>query len=681
MAGCLIENGVVTNRLAQSTSTYLQQHADNPVDWWEWSEDAFAEARRRNVPVIISIGYSACHWCHVMAHESFEDPDTAAFMNEHFVNVKVDREERPDVDAVYMEVTQALTGHGGWPMTVFTDPDGRPFYAGTYFPPEPRHGMPSFPELLAALSEAWTQDSAQVMATGQRIVDTLAKRGELSVPAAVIDDGVLEAALANSAETFDPVFGGFGAAPKFPPSMQLEFLIRHAARTGSGQALAMAERTLEAMARGGMYDQLGGGFARYSVDAQWIVPHFEKMLYDNALLVRDYAHFWRLTGSPLAARIVRETITFMLSELRTPEGGFAAALDADSEGEEGKYYVWTPAELRRELGDEDGEWFASVASVTQAGTFEHGTSTLQLLIDPLDWERYENARSVLMRARSKRVRPARDDKVVAAWNGLAIAALAECSAIFDVPEWLDAALAAADVLLSVHLGVGDEGDRLVRTSRDGVPGAAAGVLEDYADVAIGFLSLYQVTGESEWLVFAGALIDSAVEHFADGDGGYFDTADDAEVLISRPRDFLDNATPSGWLSLTDALLTYAALTGSQEHRELAERGLRVVPAFAGRSARAVGTGLATGEALLAGPLEIAIVGEDTRPLRRVAIRSTSPGAVLAFGDDDVPLLRDRTPVSGLPTAYVCRGFVCEQPITDPSELAGSVSAPQGGPSE
>ena len=393
MAGCLIENGVVTNRLAQSTSPYLQQHADNPVDWWEWSEDAFAEARRRNVPVIISIGYSACHWCHVMAHESFEDPDTAAFMNEHFVNVKVDREERPDVDAVYMEVTQALTGHGGWPMTVFTDPDGRPFYAGTYFPPEPRHGMPSFPELLAALSEAWTQDSAQVMATGQRIVDTLAKRGELSVPAAVIDDGVLEAALANSAETFDPVFGGFGAAPKFPPSMQLEFLIRHAARTGSGQALAMAERTLEAMARGGMYDQLGGGFARYSVDAQWIVPHFEKMLYDNALLVRDYAHFWRLTGSPIAARIVRETITFMLSELRTPEGGFAAALDADSEGEEGKYYVWTPAELRRELGDEDGEWFASVASVTQAGTFEHGTSTLQLLIDPLDWERYENARS------------------------------------------------------------------------------------------------------------------------------------------------------------------------------------------------------------------------------------------------------------------------------------------------
>ena len=668
------------NRLADATSPYLQQHAENPVDWWEWGEAAFDEARRRNVPVIISIGYSACHWCHVMAHESFEDPATAEYMNEHFVNIKVDREERPDVDSVYMEVTQALTGHGGWPMTVFADADARPFYAGTYFPPTPRHGMPSFMNLLTAITQSWTQDAEQARAAGERIVSAISQRAAAQISLTPITPELLDAAVANAALAFDPVHGGFGSAPKFPPSTLLEFLIRHTARTGSADAQRMTSKTLDAMARGGMYDQLGGGFSRYAVDDAWVVPHFEKMLYDNALLLRVYAHYWRVTGSPFIERIVHETANFLIADLQTEHGGFAAALDADSEGVEGKYYVWTPAELMAVLGEEDGEWFASIASVTDAGTFEHGTSTLQLLADPVDWEQYDRARASLKSARDQRVPPARDDKVVASWNGLAIAALAECSAIFDVPVWLDAALAAADLLVSVHLGVGEDGDRLVRTSMNGVPGRADGVLEDYANVAEGFLALYSVTGSSEWLTFAGVLLDVAVTHFSDGDGGYFDTADDAEVLITRPREFLDNATPSGWFAMSNALLSYAALSGSSEHRARAEAGLSVVGELAVRSARSVGTGLATGEALIAGPLEIAVVGDgqDARLLRRAAIRSTSPGAVLAFGDGDVPLLLDRGLVDGASAAYVCRQFVCDRPVTDPVELAKLIAAPMAG---
>ncbi|MFZ9988354.1 MAG: thioredoxin domain-containing protein [Candidatus Nanopelagicales bacterium] len=678
----------MANRLADSTSPYLQQHADNPVDWWEWGDEAFAEARRRGVPVFISIGYSACHWCHVMAHESFEDEPTAELLNEHFVSIKVDREERPDVDSVYMDATVALTGHGGWPMSVFVDHDGRPFYAGTYFPPEPRHGMPSFPQILGAIAESWAGRRDEVTGAAERITRALEQR-ERAVTSGdappTADD--LAAAVSSLAQSYDVVRGGFGRAPKFPPSMVLEFLLRHTARTGNAQALAMVEGTCEAMARGGMYDQLGGGFARYSVDDSWVVPHFEKMLYDNALLLRVYLHWWRLTGSAFAERIVRETAEWLLRDMHTPEGGFAAAWDADSEGVEGKFYAWTPEQLIEVLGEDDGRWAAALLEVTPAGTFEHGTSTLQLLVDPEDAERWARIRRHLFDARASRVPPGRDDKVVAAWNGLAIAALAEAGALLDEPEWVDAARAAADLIIAVHLGSGHEGDRLVRTSRDGRPGSTEAVLEDYADVAEGFLALYAVTGEDEWLAFAGILLDVVLAHFADGEGGFYDTADDAEQLVLRPRDPSDNAAPSGWLAATQALLTYAAYTGVADYRVAAERALGIASSLAARAPRGVGWGLAAGEALLDGPREVAIVGPGddlrTRDLHRTALLGTTPGLVVAVGPagSDVPLLRDRALVAGSPAAYVCRQFTCEAPVTELTDLARSVGARPGAASD
>ena len=678
------------NRLAQATSPYLLQHADNPVAWWEWGHDAFDEARRRGVPIFLSIGYSACHWCHVMAHESFEDPRTAEYLNAHFVSIKVDREERPDIDSVYMEATVAMTGHGGWPMSVFLDHDGRPFYAGTYFPPEPRHQMSSFPQVLQAISEAWVQRRDEIEAAGQRIIDALSRRqlAEGAAQSPQIPD--LDAAVASLMQDFDPQFGGFGAAPKFPPSMVLEFLIRYSALSGAehaAEALDMVERTLAAMARGGMYDQLGGGFARYSVDARWIVPHFEKMLYDNALLLRVYLHYWRLTGSRLAERVARETAEFLVRDMRTEQGGFASALDADSEGVEGKFYAWTPDQLTQALGPEDGVWAAELMNVTEAGTFEHGTSTLQLLRDPDDWERWRSIRARLFDARELRIHPGRDDKVVASWNGLAIAALAEAGQLLGEPTWVDAAVTAADLLIAVHLGAADD-DRLCRTSKDGVPGNNLGVLDDYGGVAEGLLVLAQVTGEVAWLQFAGMLVDIALQHFADGEGGFFDTADDAPELVRRPKDPADNAEPSGWFSIANALVTYAALTGSMEHRQAAERALGIATSLAERAPRAVGWGLVAACALIAGPLEIAVVLDERDGQTRsrsltgaslvdVAFAANSPGAVVAWGepgDGDQPLLRDRPLVGGRSTAYVCRGFACDAPVTGVTELADSVGA-------
>jgi hypothetical protein len=670
------------NRLAQSTSPYLLQHQHNPVDWREWSDEAFAEARERDVPVFLSIGYSACHWCHVMAHESFEDETIAAQLNASFVCIKVDREERPDVDSVYMQATVALTGHGGWPMSVFLDHDGRPFYAGTYFPPEPRHGMPSFPQLIDALSEAWRERRDDVMSAGARITEGLAAR---SLPdSSGLTPGLhdLAAAVRSLSRDFDEHQGGFGGAPKFPPSMMLEFLLRYSALTQDATALEMAEQTLEAMARGGIYDQLGGGFARYSVDAGWVVPHFEKMLYDNALLMRVYLHWWRLSGSELAERVVRETAEFLLADLRTAEGGFASALDADSEGGEGAFYAWSPEQLADVLGEADGAWAASLLRVTAGGTFEHGLSTLQLRRDPDDAGRWERVRAALEAARAGRPRPGRDDKVVASWNGMAIAALAEAGALLGESTWVEAALAAADLLVGVHLGAHGD-DRLCRTSRDGRPGDNDGVLDDYGSVAEGFLALYQVTGDDEWLAFAGILLDVAVQHFSDGEGGFYDTADDAPALIQRPRDPSDNAEPSGWFAVANACLTYSALTGLPEYREVAERALSVVATLAGRAPRAVGWGLVAATALLAGPLEVAGVGDpssaDFAVLRRVALMGTSPGLVVALGDgepeaDAVPLLRDRPARAGRATAYVCRAFACEAPTSEPVDLAVRIGA-------
>ncbi|MGW6215953.1 thioredoxin domain-containing protein [Streptomyces sp. NBC_01281] len=675
------------NRLAHETSPYLLQHADNPVDWWPWSAEAFEEARRTGRPVLLSVGYSSCHWCHVMAHESFEDEATAAYLNEHFVSVKVDREERPDVDAVYMEAVQAATGQGGWPMTVFLTPDAEPFYFGTYFPPEPRHGMASFRQVLEGVSGAWAERRDEVAEVAGKITRDLAERemnfGDSSVPG----EEDLAGALLGLTREYDATRGGFGGAPKFPPSMVIEFLLRHHARTGSEGALQMAVDTGERMARGGLYDQLGGGFARYSVDRDWVVPHFEKMLYDNALLCRVYAHLWRSTGSDLARRVALETADFLVRELRTGEGGFASALDADSDDGtgrhvEGAYYVWTPAELREVLGDADAELAARYFGVTEEGTFEEGASVLQLPQQEgvVDAEKVASLRERLLAARAERPAPGRDDKVVAAWNGLAVAALAETGAYFDRPDLVEAAIGAADLLVRLHM---DDHARLARTSKDGRAGSNAGVLEDYADVAEGFLALASVTGEGVWLEFAGFLLDHVLAQFTDAESGaLYDTAADAEQLIRRPQDPTDNATPSGWSAAAGALLSYAAQTGAEPHRAAAERALGVVKALGPRAPRFIGWGLAVAEALLDGPREVAVVGASGDPaataLRRTALLGTAPGAVVAFGvpeSDELPLLAGRPLVDGRPAAYVCRHFVCDAPTTDPEELRATLISP------
>jgi uncharacterized protein YyaL (SSP411 family) len=652
---CLLH---VTNRLADATSPYLLQHKDNPVDWWPWCAEAFTEAAKRDVPVLLSVGYAACHWCHVMAHESFEDAQVAAFVNEHFVCIKVDREERPDVDAVYMEATQAMTGHGGWPMTCFLTPDSEPFFCGTYFPPTDRPGMPSFLRVCASIADAWSKRPAELRDAAADVVRQLDRPVARSADDTGLTAAVLDAAAARLVNDFDEANGGFGGAPKFPPSMVVEFLLRQHARTQDAETLRVVETTCERMARGGIYDQLAGGFARYSVDAQWVVPHFEKMLYDNALLARVYAHWWRETGSPLAARVAIETCEFMVRELGTPEGAFASSLDADSEGEEGKFYVFRYGDMTPDV--------AELFAVTRSGTFEHGASVLQLPVDPVDPAAYERARARLRAIRDERVRPARDDKVVAAWNGLAIAALAECGVLLDRPEFVDAATRCAAMLCDVHL----VGGRLRRVSRDGVVGEPAGVLEDYGDVAEGLLTLHQVTGERRWLDVAGALVEAAHAHFSDPDGaGLFDTADDAERLVRRPQDPTDNATPSGLAATAGAMVTFGALTGAAEWRDRAERALRVAAPIAARFPRYAGWAGAVGEALVAGPLEVAVV--DSPVLARVARLSTSPGAVVVTGGDS-PLLADR-PAGA---AYVCRDFVCAAPTSDAAELARRLRARQ-----
>jgi uncharacterized protein YyaL (SSP411 family) len=741
----------MANRLKTATSPYLLQHADNPVDWWPWGEEAFVEARRRDVPVLLSVGYAACHWCHVMAHESFEDPATAAIVNDNVVAIKVDREERPDVDAVYMAATQAMTGQGGWPMTVFTTPDGAPLYCGTYFPREP------FGRLVEAVHRAWRADKQRLISDAQRNVAALTEQasalsglagehsGEHGGEHAGAGAGGLSAADLAAVTSvavrglqagFDSATGGFGQAPKFPPSMVLEFLLRHHQRTGSPQALRMAVTTCEAMASGGMYDQLGGGFARYSVDGTWTVPHFEKMLYDNALLARAYTHWWRISSSPLARRVAEETCDFMLRELLTAEGGLSASLDADSadasgHSAEGAFYVWTPAELREVLGEADATFAAQAFGVTTRGTFEHGTSVLQRRspaaepAEPVaaDTERLDRIRGTLLAFREGRSRPARDDKVVAAWNGMAIGALAEAGVLFDRPDFVRAASAIAQLLTSLHLAAPagqlppaaptspdpaspavpppapanlsssqtaspspvtpstPAAVRLLRTSRNGAPGASAGLLEDYACVAAGLLTLYGVTGEARWVPVAGGLLETVLGSFADGSGGFYDAPADGERLIFRPADPLDGATPSGAFAAADALLAYASLTCSARHRDAALAALGVLPAVAGKYPRACGLGLAVAEALLAGPVEIAITGpcDDPRTgdLLRAALHAAPSGSVLALGDgtlESAPLLAGRGLAGGAPTAYVCRGFTCRLPVTTPADLREELAA-------
>jgi uncharacterized protein len=701
-----------TNRLAGETSPYLLQHAHNPVDWYPWGPEALARARETGRPIFLSIGYAACHWCHVMERESFEDPATAVDLNRDFVAVKVDREERPDLDAIYMDAVQAMTGHGGWPMSVFLTPDGRPFYGGTYFPDEPRHGMPSFRQVLAAVAEAWRERRPDVEASATRLTEHL-RAGQatptLSEPApdtpltaqgAAIAPGghdaglpgpdLLLAATAALSSSFDPRNGGWGGAPKFPQPMTVELLLREHLRTGDARPLDMAVRTLDAMAAGGIFDHLGGGFARYATDAAWLVPHFEKMLYDNAQLARVYLHAWQVTGTPRYREVVRETLDFMARELRVPpDGAFASSLDADTQGEEGATYVWTAAEVREVLGA-DAPLFEAAYGVTDAGNWEGRTILSRVRYDAdlgvafaLEpgkvASHLADARARLLARRDLRPQPARDDKVLAAWNGLAVGAFAEAGRVLGAPAYTRVAVEAADVLLR-ELRT-PEG-RLLRSWKDG-RAQHAGVLEDHSHLADGLLALYEATFDERWFVAARELVDLALARFPDPSGGFFDTADDAEALIARPRSLQDNALPSGGAMLATCLVRLAALTGEGRYRDAAERAVAPLVGLAVRHPTASAQWLLA-FGLAAVPIdEVAVVGDpegaDTRALLAAATPGHRPWQVLAVSPDPgasrVPLMADRTRVDGRATAYVCRSFACQRPVTDGEALAAQLARP------
>jgi uncharacterized protein YyaL (SSP411 family) len=666
-------NGVSrgANALGAATSPYLRQHADNPVHWREWSADALGEAASRDVPILLSIGYAACHWCHVMAHESFEDDEVAAAMNAGFVCIKVDREERPDLDAVYMNATVALTGQGGWPMTCFLTPDGRPFFCGTYYP------KPGFLQLLAAVSETWRTRRGEVEHASDQIA------GELRSMASGLPGGgpaltaeVCDHAVAGVLADEDTARGGFGGAPKFPPSALLEALLRSYERTGAAETVATVERTCTAMARGGIYDQLAGGFARYSVDASWVVPHFEKMLYDNALLLRAYAHWARRTGSPLARKVTGETARFIVDGLGAG-GMFTSSLDADTEGVEGLTYVWTPAQLREVLGDDDGRWAAALFAVTDEGTFEHGSSVLQLPVDPEDVGRFDRVRSALAAARVRRPQPGRDDKVVTAWNGFAITALAEASVALDEPELLSAATTCARAIVDLHVVDG----RLRRASLGGRVGDSAAILEDHAALATALLTLFQITGDRQWLDTATGLLDVALDHFADPDreGRWFDTADDAEQLMVRPADPIDGATPSGAALIAEALQLAAHLAPAAHADRYAAAttdALSAATPVLVKAPRSGGHWLAVAEAAVRGPIQIAVACDSADSELLAAARALAPGGAIVVGGavDSSELLVGRARIGGRDAAYVCRGRVCDLPVTTPRELASALDA-------
>jgi uncharacterized protein YyaL (SSP411 family) len=658
-----------TNTLGLATSPYLRQHADNPVHWQQWTPRALADAAARDVPILLSVGYAACHWCHVMAHESFDDHDVAAAMNAGFVCIKVDREERPDIDAVYMNATVALTGQGGWPMTCFLTPDGRPFFCGTYYPKQ------AFLQLLSAVSATWRERRGEVEEASDHIAGELRKMaGALPGGGPAVAPDLCDRAVASLLEDEDTVHGGFGGAPKFPPSALLEALLRSYERTGSPAALEAVSRAGNAMARGGIYDQLGGGFARYSVDNAWVVPHFEKMLYDNALLLRAYAHWARRTGDPLARRVTDQTARFLLDDLA--DGAmFTSSLDADADGREGSTYVWTPEQLNDTLGPDDGRWAAKVFAVTAAGTFEHGSSVLQYPTDPEDPQRAERTRAALLGARRGRVQPGRDDKVVTSWNGLAITALAEAAVALDEPEFARAATRCAQALLDLHIVDG----RLRRASLGGVVGDSVAILEDHAMLSTGLLVLYQLTTEAAWLTAATDLLDTALAHFADREqpGRWFDTADDAEQLMLRPADPLDGATPSGASSITEALLIAAHLVdGERAERYLRAAGdsLRAHSVLLDGAPRSAGHWLAVAEAAVRGPLQIAVACDPSRSALLADARRLAPGgAIVVAGEvDSSALLAGRDRVAGADAAYVCRGRVCDLPVTGAAELAAAL---------
>jgi uncharacterized protein YyaL (SSP411 family) len=681
----------MANRLAHETSPYLLQHKDNPVDWHPWGDEALERARTEERPILLSIGYSACHWCHVMEHESFEDPQVAALMNEHFVNIKVDREERPDLDSIYMGAVQAMTGHGGWPMTVFLTPEGVPFYGGTYYPPEPRFGMPSFRQVLLGVAEAWNERRDAVQRSAGELRQALEQAAAAHAPRGELGPEVLDRAFQDISARFDPVHGGFAGAPKFPQPMTLEVLLRHWRRTGSAEALRQTEQTLRRMAAGGIYDQLGGGFHRYSVDARWLVPHFEKMLYDNALLARVYLHAFQATGDPAYRRVVEETLAWAEREMLGPEGGFYSTLDADSEGEEGRFYVWSPEETDRHLGDGDGCLFRRFYGVTETGNFEgrsilhvekpSAEAAVEMGVTEEHLERVlERGRRILHDVRAQRVWPGRDDKVITAWNAMMLHTFAEAARVLENPRYRAVAEANAGFLLRELRPDG----ALLRTWKDGWAKIGA-FLEDHALLVDALLALYAATWDPRWVREARALADTILAEFWDErEGVFYDTARGAERLVVRPRDVFDNATPSGSSAATFALLRLAALTGEERYRRAAARSLEGMSGLLSRHPAAFGHLLSALDFHLAVPREAAFVGTPGEPrtdaLLRVASSAYLPNLVVALarpGEEadaarEIPLLEGRTPVEGHPAAYVCERFACQLPVTDPAALAAQL---------
>lgn len=674
------------NRLANETSPYLLQHRDNPVNWYPWTDEALARARDEDRPILLSIGYSACHWCHVMAHESFEDQEIADLMNDLFVNIKVDREERPDLDGIYMESVQALTGHGGWPMTVFLTPTGEPFFGGTYFPPEPRQGMPGFKDVLRGVASAYRERRGDVEHNAALLRDRLRAAMQFPATPGELDADVARRATRGLVQQIDRMHGGFGSAPKFPQPMALDFLLRRYVRDRDASALEAAELSLEKMARGGIYDQLGGGFHRYSVDERWLVPHFEKMLYDNALLVPVYLHAFQITGKELYRRIVVETLNWVTREMTDPGGGFYATLDADSEGHEGKFYVWSIDELRALLGEEDGRLVAAYFDATERGNFE-GANILHLPRD-IDvvahrtgvgierlGEALDRAREQLLEARERRVRPGRDEKILTAWNGLMIRAFAEAGAILERDDYRGMAEQAATYLLSMRFPDG----RLPRASTGG-EARLNGYLEDYAFLADGLLALYETTFAPRWLEELRWVVRIMVEQFWDPvDGGFFDTGRAHEQLITRPKSVLDNAIPAGNSVAVDVLQRLGALDALPDYSDRATRILRALQAPMSQHPTAFGRLLSAFDFAAAPPREVALAGRATAPdmvaLLRVIRAKFRPTLVLALCDPDQPdqtlpaLLQGRDTLDGRATAYVCERRACKLPVTTPEELA------------
>jgi len=680
-----------TNHLISETSPYLLQHAHNPVDWYPWGEAALTKARGENKPILLSIGYSACHWCHVMEHESFENEAIAALMNENFVNIKVDREERPDLDQIYMNAVQMMTGQGGWPMTMFLTPDGVPFYGGTYFPPSDRYNMPGFPRILASVAEAFRSQPDQVASTATAMLGELRRVGLAEQSREVLREEILDSAFRRISANYDRTNGGFGGAPKFPPAMNLEFFLHRHYRKGSPEALEMVEHTTRRMAEGGMYDQLGGGFHRYSVDAKWLVPHFEKMLYDNALLARTYLHLYQVTKDPAARRIAEETLDYVAREMTDAGGGFYSSQDADSEGEEGKFFVWSRQEILDVMGERDGNLFCDFFDVTESGNFE-GQNILHINASITDTAArnkvtvedlqaiIDSGRQKLFARREQRVKPGRDQKVLTAWNGLMLAGFAEASAILERPDYREVAEANARFLLS-HLR---SDGLLLRTYKDGEAKLNA-YLEDYACLIDGLISLYEATGELTWIESAVALADKMIEQFWDDrEGGFFFTGKSHEKLIVRSKEFMDNATPSGNSIVALSLLKLNLLTANDDYRRRATAVLRLMADQIRRYPSAFGFALSALDFYLDSPLEVVIVGSSNprmEELVRTVWQTYLPNRVIATCRKDfgqaarlVPLFIGRDTLATEPTAFVCRAGTCQRPANNPNDLFSQLTA-------